>query len=87
MELNANHPVVKQAHDNWHKIAALIMVKLGLTELEITKDDVLKLAAGDINIMLDARGESKTGKLTIRIVDAKTAERMAAEEGGRVQDN
>jgi N-glycosylase/DNA lyase len=87
MELNPNHKVVRQAHDHWHKIAALIMVKLGLTELKLTLDDVNKVAAGDINIVLDARGERETGVLTVRIVDDKTADAMARQEGGRACDS
>ena len=86
-EWNPNHKVVRQAHDHWHKIAALIMIKLGLTELELTLADVEKVAAGNINIVLDARGESQTGKLVIRIVDDKTAAEMARKEGGRACDS
>jgi hypothetical protein len=29
MELNPNHPATQAAHDQWHKIAALLVVKLG----------------------------------------------------------
>ena len=86
-EWNPNHKVVRQAHDHWHKIAALIMIKLGLTELDLTLADVEKVAAGNINIVLDARGESQTGKLVIRIVDDKTAAEMARKEGGRACDS
>jgi len=87
MELNPNHKVVVQAREQWHKIAALIMVKLGLKELQLTLDDVNKLAKGNVNIVLDARGESKTGILTVRIVDDKTAAEMARKEGGRACDS
>ena len=87
MELNPNNKVVRQAHDNWHKIAALIMVKLGLKELPITIDDVNRIAAGNINIVLDARGESETGVMTVRIVDDSTAEQLAKAEGGRACDS
>lgn len=87
MELNPNHKVVRQAHDNWHKIAALIMLKLNLTELQITPDDLKKIAAGNVNIVLDARGERKTGCLTVRIIDDKTADELARQEGGRPIDN
>lgn len=87
MELNPNHKVVQQAHDHWHKIAALIMVKLGLAELQFTPADVDKIAAGNVNIVLDARGEAKTGILTLRIVDDKTANELARKEGGRLIDN
>jgi hypothetical protein len=87
MELNPNHKVVRQAHDQWHKIAAMIMVKLGKTELQFTMDDVQKIAGGNVNIVLDARGESVTGILTVRIVDDKTAEELARKEGGRAIDS
>jgi len=87
VELNPNHPVVREAHDNWHKIAALLMVKMGLTEIRIYPDDVYKMAKGNINIVLDARNEREKGFLTIRIVDDKTAEALAKEEGGRAIDS
>lgn len=61
MELNPNHQVVRQAHEQWHKVAALIMVALGRTELHITMADVEKIAAGNVNIVLAARGEAQTG--------------------------
>jgi hypothetical protein len=87
MELNPNHKVVRQAHGQWHKIAALIMVKLGKTELELTMADVNKIAAGNVNIVLDARGERESGIFRVRIVDAKTADKLARKEGGRASDN
>ena len=87
MELNPNHKTVRQAHDQWHKIAALIMMKLEKTEIEISMEDVLILTKGDINIVLDARGEQETGKFKIRIVDDKTANELARKEGGRACDS
>jgi len=65
------------SHDNWHKIAALIMLKQGLSELQIGIEDVVRLAAGNVNIVLDARREVQTGFLTVRIVDDKTAQQLA----------
>ncbi len=87
MELNPNHKVVRQARDQWHKIAALIMLKCGKTELQLTMDDVNKVAAGNVNIVLDARGEREIGVLTVRIVDDKTADEMVRKEGGRACDS
>jgi N-glycosylase/DNA lyase len=86
MELNPNNKVVRTARDHWHKIAAMIMVKLGKTELDFTIEDVNKIAAGNVNIVLDARDESKTGIFKVRIVDDKTAAELARQEGGRPQD-
>ena len=87
MELNPNHKVVHQARDHWHKIAALIMVKLGKTELELTMADVNKIAAGNVNIVLDVRGERETGIFRVKIVDDKTADALARSEGGRACDS
>lgn len=87
MELNPNHKVVQQAREQWHKIAALIMVKLGLTELRITMEDVHRMSGGNINIVLDARGERENGFMTVRIVDDKTANELARKEGGRPCDS
>lgn len=87
MELNPNNPIVVQAREHWHKIAALIMVKLGLTELRISPADLEKLAGGNVNIVLDGREEKATGELVIRIVDNKTAAELARQSGGRLEDN
>lgn len=87
MELNPNHAVTRAAHDQWHKIAALILVKLGIKEVKIGREDVDKLTAGNVNIVLDARKETETGFMTIRIVDDKTAMELARKEGGRACDS
>lgn len=86
MELNPNNKAVRQARDQWHKIAALIMVSQNLKEVSVTMADVDKLAGGNVNIVLDARGEATTGILKIRIVDDKEAAELARIEGGRPQD-
>jgi hypothetical protein len=87
-ELNPNHPVTIQARQHWHKIAVLIMLKLGVKEVQITKKDVEELLVkGDVNIVLDARNEIQTGYFTVRIVDDKTAAKLAKTEGGRAEDS
>lgn len=86
MELNPNNKVVRQVRDHWHKVAALIMVKLGKTELVITLDDVRKIEKG-CNIVLDARGEADTGIFRIRIVGDEEASELAKKEGGRLVDS
>jgi hypothetical protein len=39
MEMNPDHPVTKEVHDHWHKIAALVMWKLGQSKVTITNED------------------------------------------------
>lgn len=86
MELNPNHKVVTHARHQWHKIAAIIMLKLGVKEVQITIEDVMKIQ-DDVAIVLDARNEAVTGVLTVRLVDNKTADELARKEGGRTIDN
>lgn len=45
MELNPNNPVTKAAHDHWHAIVAVIMIKLDLPEVLITQADMEKVRA------------------------------------------
>lgn len=45
MELNPNNPTTKAAHDHWHAIVAVMMVKLGLTDVLINRTDMDKLHA------------------------------------------
>jgi len=40
MELNPEHPVTKATNGQWHKIAALMMIKEGKTEMMITEEDI-----------------------------------------------
>lgn len=67
----------------WHKIAALIMVKQGLTELDITLSDIAKMARGDVNIVVHDRGD----RLVVKILDDKAAQELARKQGGRLIDN
>jgi hypothetical protein len=87
MELNPLHPVTKEAHDNWHKIAALIMIHFGKTELKLTLDDAKKLFHGNLNIVLDGRREFCGDGLLVRLVDNKTADALVRKEGGSICSN
>ena len=78
MEINPNHPATQAVREQWHKIAAIIMVKQGLTEMEITPDDINHLAALDQAILADCRG----GRFVIRMMDEKDAMKLARAEGG-----
>lgn len=71
---------------HWHKLAALLMHKAGQREVQVTGADVEALVASGLNIVLDARDESRTGIMTIRLVDTATAQELARAEGGRPQD-
>lgn len=78
MELNPNHPVTQMAHDNWHKLCAALMVKFGLTAVEITMADMEELGHNEKGIALDLRG----GKCVLRLLTMEEGERLARGEGG-----
>lgn len=76
-EINPNHPMTKFAREQWHKIAALLMMELGKDSIEITEAMIARIGS-DRAIALDERG----GKLFVRLVSIKEAERLAREAGG-----
>lgn len=78
MEINPNHPVLREAHDHWHKFCAILMSKFGATEVEITIDDVMQLGDNEHAIVLDTRG----GRCVLRMVTMEEGERLARKEGG-----
>lgn len=81
MEINPTNPIVLQSHEQWHKIAGLIMFKLNQKELKFTTEDVARFAEqaekGDINILLDARKEVCGDGLVVRLVNREEALKMA----------
>lgn len=64
-EVNPHHPVTRAAHDQWHKLCAIIMHKLGATHVEITDADVdsFNLHYNNIGIS-DAKGHIEVFLLT-----------------------
>jgi hypothetical protein len=79
MEANPNHPVTKEIHDHWHKIAALMMWKMGKTRYVITPEDVSRAFKADLNITV--RFDDEIGVI-LTLVDSKEAERLVQKEGG-----
>lgn len=77
-ERNPNHPITRTVHDHWHKIAAMIMLKLGLRIVTITHADLVKFAGEDIDIVLHEHDKV----LDIKLVSKEEGERLAREEGG-----
>jgi hypothetical protein len=79
MELNPNHPVTKGAHDNWHKIVALLMLHFEVSEVEISLQEIEMLASDDptkqLAVVLHDTGKS----LVLRLTSMADAERLARE--------
>jgi hypothetical protein len=86
MEINPNHPVTKETHDHWHKIAALLLLKItGGQRNKIVRISVQEIQSfiedhdGDLGaIVLQERGDY----MELRMVDSIEANRLAKQEGG-----
>ncbi len=76
-ELNPNHPTTQAISDHWHKIAAILLHKLGHTDVCITPAD---LEAMDQNTCIVIQ-ELDDG-LHVRLVDMAEGQRLAREQGG-----
>ncbi|HVW78532.1 MAG TPA: hypothetical protein VHB45_13030 [Alloacidobacterium sp.] len=78
-ELNPNHPVTRSMHDQWHKIAALLMRKMGKDHVVISPSEVVQAHAGFEGITI--RFDDLIG-IELKIVSEAEAERLARQEGG-----
>lgn len=75
-ELNPNHPVTKAMHAEWHKLAALAVMKAG-GHIVISMEDLESFPLGGAVTV-----QELDDGIHLRIVDAETAERLARKEGG-----
>lgn len=77
MEINPNHPVTQAVSNHWHKIAAILMNKFGVTEVCITEADVDKLPR---NMFVTVQ-ELDDG-LHVKMVGEAEAMSLARQHGG-----
>ncbi len=76
MELNPNHPVTREAHDLWHKVAALLVAMKG-GRVTIPESEIQKLEGSAITIQfIDGVG------IELNIVSMAEGEKLAKQEGG-----
>jgi hypothetical protein len=81
MELNPNHPVTRQAHDQWHKIAILLLNKFCPKGIVINLADIQKLT-DDWGEMPSIVMHDRADGLHLYIVDETKGRELAATEGG-----
>lgn len=81
MELNPRHPVTKAARDQWHKLLAIVMHKYKIPHVMLTIEDIKAVDIG-LNITVQERDNA----IHLRLVDDKTAAKLAKEHGGQVYD-
>lgn len=80
-ELNPNHPVTREMHEQWHKICILLMRKMGVREVVISVDEVVRMAEDDEGCAITIRADDFRG-IILQIVSPGEAERLARKEGG-----
>jgi hypothetical protein len=86
MEINPNHPVTREAHDHWHKIAALLLMKITGGD----KNKVVRISVAEIELHIAERGgdmgaivlQERGDYMELRMVDSAEAQRLAKQEGG-----
>lgn len=81
-ELNPNHPVTRELHDQWHKLLAFVLHRLSVPSLDITEDDIRSFQEfyGEGGaIVCDTR---RPNVLQLRLVGEDEARELARREGG-----
>lgn len=79
MELNPNHKVTQDMHDQWHKIVVLLMRKFNCNHVELSEGDVLALGDSGVGAVTI---RERDGAIHLDLVSWDEAERLAREEGG-----
>lgn len=82
MELNPNNRVAAAARGEWHKIAALIMHKLGVKHVEIRPEDADALTARGVNIAI----ADDKGYIEIFLLTAEETKAALKKHKGTVED-
>ena len=75
-ELNPNHPVTREVHDHWYKIAALLVARSG-GSVVIPPHEVEALQDKAITIRFSAHEG-----IVLKLVSMEEGERMATQAGG-----
>ena len=77
MEINPEHPVTKEIHDHWHKIAMILLDRLGVKELLITNAEVEEFGRkyDGMAILFHARKDG----LLLKIITMEEAKRKAVQ--------
>lgn len=78
-ELNPNHEMTAAMREQWQKIAAVLVTKLGGGHIVLTAEDIMQYPSNSFMTI-----EEKEDGIHLRMVDQKEAERLAKEEGGLV---
>lgn len=82
MELNPNHKTVQTMHDQWHKLALLLMIKFGEHSVMITSEDLdslCNLFPGDMPAIAIS---DKADGIHLDVIPLAEGQHLARAEGG-----
>lgn len=79
-ERTPNHPVTQEMRQQWHKLLALALRKLGVDRVVLTEADLTAAlrAPEGLNVVCHAHRDS----IEIRLVSDAIADKLAREGGG-----
>lgn len=78
--INPDSDAVKFAQENWHKLLAVMVLKSGSHEIEISAEDIAKLELDPRhNIVID----TTQGRLRLRLIDAREAAKCVSVDNAR----
>lgn len=81
-EMNPNHGVTQELHDQWHKVAMVLLNKLGKKQIKITMQDVqdlTKIFPGEQPVIMF---NAKDDHILLEIISFSEAEKLAKQVGG-----
>jgi len=82
MEFNPDHPVTEAIHDNWHKLCASVMHKLGREKVTISIADIEEFAAlPEMPVMLC---HDHDNVIDLILLPESEARKMAAKQGAKI---
>lgn len=70
-----NHKVVQALENNWHTVVAVIMQKIGMTELQISVDDLIGMDANTTIVCQEINNV-----LLIKSMSTEEAQKLVAAE-------
>jgi hypothetical protein len=81
-ELNPNHPVTEELHEQWHKIVAILMLKMGVRELELHPEDVIRAVDQFSGTMPVLVADARNNRFVLRLMSYDEALALMRSEGG-----
>ena len=77
--INPEHPVVKGLEEQWHKLLAIVLIKLNVSEVVITSKDVLALESKFPGQMACILAHDKKDGIHLSVISESEARKKGAQ--------